>query len=73
MCLNENDKRLYAIKAINKRKLQRLLINSSTKPIKMLETEMAVLKKLNHPNVLQLYEIIDDSSINKLYLITEIA
>ena len=39
----------------------------------MLETEMAVLKKLSHPNVLCLYEIIDDNSINKLYLITELA
>ena len=39
----------------------------------MLETEMAVLKKIDHPNVLKCVEILDDASINKLYLITELA
>ena len=32
---------------------------------------MAILKKLDHPNVLRCAEIIDDNSSNKLFLITE--
>ena len=33
---------------------------------------MAILKKLDHPNVLSLIEIIDDPSLNKLYIVTEL-
>ena len=33
--------------------------------------EIAVLKKLRHPNIVPLYEVIDDPGRNKLYLILE--
>ena len=33
--------------------------------------ELAVLKKLRHPNITQLHEVIDDPMRNKLYLILE--
>lgn len=33
--------------------------------------ELAVLKKLRHPNVTCLHEVIDDPSRNKLYLVLE--
>jgi serine/threonine protein kinase len=33
---------------------------------------MAILKKLDHINVLRLYEIIDDNTDDKLYLVTEL-
>lgn len=52
MCINEIDKKCYAMKVINKKKLSRHLIHAKTKANIMLETEMAVLKKLDHPNVL---------------------
>ena len=32
---------------------------------------MAILKKLDHENVLRLYEIIDDPNSNKLYIVTD--
>ena len=32
---------------------------------------MAIIKKIDHPYIVKLYEIIDYSSANKLYLITE--
>jgi [calcium/calmodulin-dependent protein kinase] kinase len=33
--------------------------------------EIAIMKKLLHPNVLQLYEVLDDPKVNKLYLVLE--
>lgn len=29
------------------------------------------MKKLNHPNVLRLFEVLDDPKVNKLYLVLE--
>jgi [calcium/calmodulin-dependent protein kinase] kinase len=34
--------------------------------------EMAIMKKLDHPLVLKLYEIIDDPNEKKIYLITDL-
>jgi len=33
--------------------------------------EIAIMKKLHHPHVLRLYEVMDDPNINKLYLVLE--
>lgn len=33
--------------------------------------EIAIMKKLSHPNVLRLYEVMDDPKVNKLYLVLE--
>jgi len=33
---------------------------------------MAIMKKLDHPHIVKLYEIIDDPQKKKLYLITEL-
>ena len=51
-CLNENDKKFYAMKVINKRKLTKFKFQTKSSPYSMLETEMAILKKIDHPNVL---------------------
>ena len=32
---------------------------------------MVIMKKLDHPYILKLYEIIDDPTVHKLYLIIE--
>ena len=44
-CINENDKQTYAIKIINKKKMNSRF-NASRKLFSFLETEMAVLKKM---------------------------
>lgn len=33
--------------------------------------EIAIMKKLSHPHVLRLYEVMDDPKVNKLYLVLE--
>ena len=32
------------------------------------QKEIAIMKKLEHPNVIQLYEVIDDKDSDKLYM-----
>ena len=36
-------------------------------------TEIEIMKKLNHCNVIRLFEIIDDPSSDKLYLVMPVA
>lgn len=40
-------------------------------PQQTIHQEMAIMKKLDHPYILKLYEIIDDPTEQKLYLITD--
>jgi [calcium/calmodulin-dependent protein kinase] kinase len=32
-------------------------------------TELSVIKKLIHPNIIQLHEVIDDPKLDKVYLV----
>lgn len=32
------------------------------------KTEIAIMKKLNHPNLIRLHEVIDDQSAEQLYM-----
>ncbi len=41
---------------------------ASLNPLEKIYTEVAILKKLNHPNVVKLVEVLDDSSEDNLYL-----
>lgn len=36
-----------------------------------METEIAIMKKLNHPNVVSMFEVLDDPSVDKLYIVME--
>ena len=62
--LNTADNKLYAVKA-------------TTSATAVAETavrkEIAVLKKLNHDNVLKLFEVIDDDETNELLIVLEYA
>ncbi|KAI7903628.1 kinase-like domain-containing protein [Cokeromyces recurvatus] len=43
----------------------------SDNPLDLVRGEVAVLKKLNHPNIVRLYEVLDDPSSDSLYMVFE--
>ena len=58
-----------AMKIMNKARLKKLFIGKNKTAYKLVENEVAIMKKMFHPNIVHLYEIIDDPNSNKLYLI----
>jgi len=56
---------------MNKSRLKRLFVSKNTTGYKLLETEIAIMKKMNHPNIVRLYEIIDDPDYTDLFIIME--
>ena len=64
LSLNTADNLLYAIKATN---------SNAAVAETAVRKEIAVLKKLNHNNVLKLFEVIDDNNSDELLLVLEYA
>ncbi|XP_065055154.1 calcium/calmodulin-dependent protein kinase kinase 1-like isoform X2 [Rhopilema esculentum] len=69
----------YAIKVISKKRLIRkngLMARhprkSRANPLDALHREIAILKKVDHPNVVKLVEVIDDPEIDNVYMIFEL-
>ncbi|CDS10804.1 hypothetical protein LRAMOSA11290 [Lichtheimia ramosa] len=46
---------------------------SSGNPLDLVRTELAILKKLNHPHVVRLFEVLDDPDNDSLYMVFEMA
>ena len=64
--------RLVAMKVVNKSLLKKMSINfEASYRSDGFKREMAVLKRLRHPNIVRLYEVIDDPKHNLLYLALE--
>ncbi|KAI3389351.1 hypothetical protein SNEBB_010707 [Seison nebaliae] len=61
----EKTKKKVALKIVNKRKAPRDFQE------KFLPRELAILKEINHPNIIQLYQVVQ--STNKVYMIMEMA
>lgn len=57
-------KEVFAIKTVAKKK-----VNSNSKLRKLFDTEMAVMSKINHPNILHLYEYLETA--NNYYLVIQ--
>ncbi|KAJ7326066.1 Calcium/calmodulin-dependent protein kinase type 1 [Desmophyllum pertusum] len=62
MAVEKASRKLYAVKCINKR-------NLSGKE-EAVENEIAILKKVNHPNIIRLWEIFDNKT--HLYLVMDL-
>nr|CCA22084.1 calcium/calmodulindependent protein kinase kinase pu [Albugo laibachii Nc14] len=70
LCQNEQDNKLYAVKILHKSFVSRMagkedLLRDA------LRREIAIMKKLQHRNVVRLVEVIDDPSSAKIYLVQE--
>uniref|UniRef100_A0A034WWI1 calcium/calmodulin-dependent protein kinase n=1 Tax=Bactrocera dorsalis TaxID=27457 RepID=A0A034WWI1_BACDO len=78
LAYSEEDSTHYAMKILSKRRLIRqagLAKRGLIKPISPLERvyrEIAVLKKLDHPNVVKLFEVLDDPLEDSLYMVFEL-
>ncbi len=71
LCKEKTQDQLYAIKIMNKDMLMKKSVGMSSTFMDDVRREIAIMKKLRHENVLQLFEVMDDSKINKLYLVLE--
>ncbi|EXJ56656.1 CAMKK/CAMKK-META protein kinase [Cladophialophora yegresii CBS 114405] len=45
--------------------------DSKSSPINLIKEEIAIMKKLNHPNLVSLIEVLDDPSEDSLYMVLE--
>ena len=61
------------MKVMNKQRLRRRSshISRAASALDNVAAEMAIMKKLDHPYILKLYEIINDPQQPKIYLIIE--
>uniref|UniRef100_A0A915IHK1 Protein kinase domain-containing protein n=1 Tax=Romanomermis culicivorax TaxID=13658 RepID=A0A915IHK1_ROMCU len=85
LAYNEEDNNHYAMKILDKRKLMKKFAffkkppnrkNKSSSanlpdPLAQVQREIAILKKLSHPHVVKLVEVLDDSNDNYLYMVFE--
>ena len=70
--VQDQDCKLFAMKQMNKAILKSRRVSWKKSAYDLVLEELRVLKSLEHPNIIWLYEIIDDPSSNKdMYLITE--
>lgn len=44
---------------------------SGESPLELIKEEIAIMKKLNHPNLVQLIEVLDDPTEDSLYMVME--
>ncbi|KAK4878358.1 hypothetical protein RN001_010864 [Aquatica leii] len=87
LAYNQEDDTHYAMKILSKKKLlkragmfgrlpPRWIAKSSDSemltPLQRVYREIAVLKKLDHPNVVKLVEVLDDPEEDQLYLVFEL-
>ena len=77
---NDNNDQLVAVKIFSKSNLKRrrtIERDKRTKQVKVktalqqVEREIALMKKLSHPNLVQLYEVIDSPETDILYMVLE--
>ncbi|KAG7663683.1 uncharacterized protein J8A68_002799 [[Candida] subhashii] len=60
-----------AIKTINRIEKARLITKTYQSSIIKIKREIQIMKECNHPNVVKLYQVIDDTKFDKILLILE--
>lgn len=67
LCKDRTNDKLYAIKIMNKDMLAKKKGGASEESyFEDIKREIAIMKKLRHPNVLQLFEVLDDPKVTRL-------
>lgn len=76
---NDEDGTHYAMKILSKKKLMkkagifgRIVPGKKADPLARVYKEIALLKKVDHPNVVKLIEVLDDPEEDHLYLVFEL-
>ena len=80
LAYNEKDQTHYAMKILDKAKLVKKFAffrrppprrgsRAAPDPLAQVNREIAILKKLSHPNVVRLIEVLDDQDDNYLYMV----
>lgn len=65
LCKDRTSDHLFAIKIISKEMLKKKKGgNTSETYFEDIKREIAIMKKLLHPNVLQLFEVLDDPNVS---------
>ncbi|XP_046841423.1 calcium/calmodulin-dependent protein kinase kinase 2-like [Xenia sp. Carnegie-2017] len=78
MCYSESDHHNYAMKIMSKKRIIRKagLVKPNDRgkkdALESLKREIAILKKVDHPNIVKLYEVLDDPTDDNLYLVFEL-
>ncbi|XP_055336131.1 calcium/calmodulin-dependent protein kinase kinase 1-like isoform X2 [Paramacrobiotus metropolitanus] len=74
VAFNEKDGQHYAVKILSRRKMQcyNKLLRSSRNPLAETYREIDVLRKLDHPNIIQLVEVVDNPTDDNIYIVTEL-
>ncbi|RNF12167.1 putative protein kinase, putative,serine/threonine protein kinase [Trypanosoma rangeli] len=72
LCYNLEDKVYYAMKVMDRARLQRKALGVDS-PLHRVKCEVAIMKKLRHDNILAVVEVIDDPRSRKIYLVLELA
>ncbi|KAJ1703404.1 hypothetical protein LUZ63_003183 [Rhynchospora breviuscula] len=65
------DGKLYALKVFNKPHLVKLRVAPSETAMTDVLREVSIMKMLDHPNIVNLIEVIDDCKIDKFYMVLE--
>jgi len=68
LCKERSTNKLYAIKII-KKEVMKKKGGAAGKYFDEIKAEIAIMKKLSHPNVLRLYEVMDDPNVRPHLLV----
>ncbi|KAM7273870.1 hypothetical protein ACFE04_028534 [Oxalis oulophora] len=68
---NINDGTPYAIKAICKSRLRKIRVSHSETALTNVHREISIMKRLDHPNIVSLIEVINDPTSDHLYMVLE--
>ena len=63
---------MFAVKILDEHKYRRARFSKVEEDVShVMNKEVAIFKKLTHPNIVRLYEVIEDEEYKKLYMIME--